>query len=259
MAPAAIWSRNQRVLSSKRKIWATPRSRLAEREAAIILRTSPAFMAMGFSQSTGLPWDSAVSVSCRCRASGEVTRTASTSGEAQRSATESKANGILYRAAEERAFSRFRRCSAVTLHCFARAKPGIKRRSPWRPKPTIPKRIMRAVSFASASKLGLPNRRVYNRSHEFDTRESGSCDRRRSAAGASKRAGTGQSWGRSGDYLPRIGHRRVADGGEAESLGVEGVGASLRRDQRSQRQEHDRECPRAARPPRHPRQQRGEL
>ena len=84
LAPAAMRSQINFALSSKR-IVATPRVTPALRAASTIVRASAAFIAIGFSHSTGLRCCTAVSTSAQCSASGLATNTASTSGQAQRS------------------------------------------------------------------------------------------------------------------------------------------------------------------------------
>src|SRR6266545_8118892 len=84
-------------------------------------------MPSGFSQSTALPASTAVSTSERWHELGVVTRTASTSGDLQSSATELKARGMLYSLADSFACLMSRRESAVTRQFFDQEKPGIKR------------------------------------------------------------------------------------------------------------------------------------
>ena len=136
--PEATRSRRRAVLSSKRKTCATPSNTSALRAASTICLHSQAFIPIGFSQSTGLPWAIAIITSDRCSAFGVATNTASTSGDRHRSATESNARGILYCAADSRAAAMSRRESAVTWQPRASANPGISLRTACKPNPAIP-------------------------------------------------------------------------------------------------------------------------
>src|ERR1700732_3701588 len=105
-------------------------------------------MPIGFSQSTGLPVSIASRTFFRCEQLGVATKTASTSGERQRAAAESKAWGILYSAAEVSACFKSRRNNAVTrlLRVRNRAATGAPHVAR---KPTMPYRIINRVGHVS--------------------------------------------------------------------------------------------------------------
>jgi len=50
----------------------------------------------------------------------------------------------------------FLRESAITLHFFARAKPGINRLTACNPNPVIPNRTIGASYFVNATERGTP-------------------------------------------------------------------------------------------------------
>src|SRR5271157_1770315 len=157
MSPAAIRSLSRAVLSSKRKIWATPSSTPASRAASTIWRHSSAFIAIGFSQSTGLPARTAARTSEQWHTSGVVTSTASTSGQRQSSSVEPNTCGMEYCSAASRAFCGSRRDSATTLQFWASLNPGIKRRAACNPKPAIPKRIIELSLLSQRLRVGIEN------------------------------------------------------------------------------------------------------
>jgi hypothetical protein len=159
MAPAAIRSLSRAVLSSKRKICATPSRTPASRAASTIWRHSSAFIAIGFSQSTGLPARIAVSTSEQWHTSGEVTNTASTSGQRQSSSVEPNTWGMEYCRAASCAFRGSRRDRAVTVQFWASLNPGISRRTACNPNPAIPKRIIMLGLCPQPLRVGIENKK----------------------------------------------------------------------------------------------------